>query len=73
MADRQLDCQGMNCPMPIVEITRAVKSMESGQSIEVLATDLAFRLDVEAWARRTGHTLEEFEEGDVLRAVIRIT
>lgn len=40
--------------------------------MQVSATDLAFKLDVEAWARRTGHTLESFEDGDVQVARVRI-
>ncbi|MCA9079008.1 MAG: sulfurtransferase TusA family protein [Planctomycetaceae bacterium] len=58
--------------MPIVEITKAVREMSDGQALEVLATDLAFKLDVEAWSRRTGHSIESLEEGPVLRALIRI-
>ena len=73
MSDRQLNCEGLNCPMPIVEITRAVKAMESGQNLEVTATDLAFKLDLEAWSRRTGHKILEFQDGEILRAVIQIT
>ncbi|PQO37444.1 sulfurtransferase TusA family protein [Bremerella cremea] len=71
MADFQLNCEGMNCPMPIVELTRASRAHSSGQTIEVTATDLAFRPDVEAWARRMGHTIESFEEEDgIQRAII---
>ena len=73
MVDRELDCQGMNCPMPIVEITKAVRTMESGQVLVVTATDLAFKLDIEAWSRRTGNVIEEFHEGDVQRAQIRVS
>lgn len=73
MVDRELDCQGMNCPMPIVETTKAVRTMESGQVLVVTATDLAFKLDIEAWSRRTGNVIEEFHEGDVQRAQIRVS
>lgn len=73
MVDRELNCQGMNCPMPIVEITKAVRTMESGQVLVVTATDLAFKLDIEAWSRRTGNVIEEFHEGDVQRAQIRVS
>ncbi len=71
MADLKVNCEGMNCPMPIVELTKAARSLQPGQKIEVTATDLAFKPDVEAWARRMGHTIEAFEaETDVQRAVI---
>lgn len=72
MADQQLDCTGMNCPMPIVEISKAVKKMDSGDLLTVTATDLAFKLDVEAWTRRTGHPLVSFETGDIQVATIRV-
>lgn len=70
--DQTLDCTHLSCPMPIVEIARTVRDMESGQLLAVQAKDRAFRSDVEAWARRTGHALEEFTEGDVQVALIRI-
>jgi tRNA 2-thiouridine synthesizing protein A len=73
MNTQSLDCTGMNCPMPIVEISRAVRKLNSGDLLEVSATDLAFRPDVEAWARRSGHSLEEFVEGPVQLARIRVT
>ncbi|MCA9216717.1 MAG: sulfurtransferase TusA family protein [Planctomycetales bacterium] len=73
MTSETLDCQGMSCPMPIVEITKKVKSMESGQTLEVLATDLAFKLDVEAWSRRTGNELMSFDDGEIKKAIIQIT
>ncbi|MCA9084812.1 MAG: sulfurtransferase TusA family protein [Planctomycetaceae bacterium] len=73
MTDQTLDCRGMNCPMPIVAMTRTVKTMESGQKLEVLATDLAFRMDLEAWSRRTGHQVESFDDGEVQRAVVVIS
>ena len=71
MIDQHVNCEGMNCPMPIVELTKAARNLGQGKRIEVTATDLAFKPDVEAWARRMGHSIEEFEEKDgVQRAVI---
>lgn len=63
MTVRELNCEGLNCPMPIVELTKAARQLEAGDRILVTATDLAFRPDLEAWARRMGHTIDEFEEG----------
>ncbi|MFV0442898.1 MAG: sulfurtransferase TusA family protein [Planctomycetaceae bacterium] len=72
MAERRLNCEGLNCPMPIVEMSKAARAMASGDILEVTATDQAFRLDVEAWARKLGHTLESFNEGNVQVARFRI-
>ncbi|MEZ6096285.1 MAG: sulfurtransferase TusA family protein [Pirellulaceae bacterium] len=73
MVDRELNCEGMSCPMPIVEITKAVRQMDSGQTLEVKATDLAFKTDLEAWSRRTKNSIESFEAGAVQVARIKIS
>ena len=73
MADLELNCQGLNCPMPIVELTRAARSLEAGNRIEVTATDMAFKPDLEAWARRLGHTIAQFHDDEpVQRAIVRL-
>lgn len=71
MADRVLDCKKLNCPMPIVKISREIKQMNSGQTLEVQATDPAFEADVRAWSQKTGHPLVDFVDDEVKTAVIR--
>jgi TusA-related sulfurtransferase len=59
--------------MPIVELTKLARQLEAGEKIEVTATDLAFRPDVEAWARRMGHTIDSYEtNGSLQRAIITL-
>ncbi len=65
-----LDCKGLNCPMPIVRLSQAMRSLASGARLVIEADDPAFRADVEAWVRRFGHTLVSFEAGSVQRAVL---
>ena len=36
---QRVDARGLSCPMPIVKTAQAVKTVESGNLIEVLATD----------------------------------
>ncbi len=70
MADEQLDCKNLNCPMPIVKIGKMIKTVEEGKTIEVTATDPAFEADIRAWAKKTGHELVNFEDGDIKTALI---
>lgn len=70
MADQTLNCEGLNCPMPIVKIAKAMKKMKSGQTLEVTATDPAFEADLQAWSRRTKNPITEFAADSVLRAVL---
>lgn len=72
MQERLLDCRGISCPMPIVEVTKTARTLAGGDRIVVLASDLAFPPDIEAWICKTGHKLESLETGDTIRAVIEI-
>ena len=68
----QLDARGLKCPMPIVKTAQAVKSMVSGQLLEVLATDAGSTKDFAAWSKATGNELVESSvEGGVYRFVLR--
>jgi tRNA 2-thiouridine synthesizing protein A len=51
---RELDCRGMPCPRPIIELAKACAEVESGTRIAVVADDPAARVDVQAWCRMRG-------------------
>ena len=50
----------------------AVRELASGESLTIEATDPAFEADLRAWSQMTGHTIEDFERGDVQRARIQV-
>jgi TusA-related sulfurtransferase len=52
-----LDCTGMRCPRPIIEIARRIGSVAVGETVELLADDPATAPDLAAWCRMRGHTL----------------
>lgn len=70
-SDRMLDCSNMNCPMPIVKISGEIKTMVTGQSLTVVATDPAFKADLEAWIKKTGNQLVSFKDGSIKEAIIQ--
>jgi TusA-related sulfurtransferase len=53
-ADLELDCRGMLCPLPIIELGKRYAEVPVGGRIAVVATDLAARTDVPAWCRMRG-------------------
>jgi tRNA 2-thiouridine synthesizing protein A len=58
--------------MPIVKTAQAIKTVASGELIEVLATDPGSTKDMAAWARTTGNELvEQSVDGAVFRFVLR--
>jgi tRNA 2-thiouridine synthesizing protein A len=61
---RQIDTSGKCCPMPIVETNMAIKKVNSGEILEIIATDPGTQTDIPAWCERTGNTLVESSEAD---------
>lgn len=71
MADKYLNCKGLNCPLPIVNIGRALKDLAIGQTLEAEADDPAFKADVTAFIKQLKHTIISLEEGSTTKVVIR--
>lgn len=55
--DQELDCKGLNCPLPILKTKKQVDTMDVGQVLKMEATDPGSINDMNAWSRRTGHEL----------------
>ena len=49
--DLELDCRGMLCPRPVIELSRRLDDVEVGQVIGVVTEDSAAATDVPAWCR----------------------
>ncbi len=60
--DLELDCKGMFCPMPIVQLKKATKNMKPGQVLRLVATDPGSKRDVPAWADKTGNEILDSRE-----------
>lgn len=52
--DVLVDCLGRPCPVPVIELAKAVAAADVGAVVEVLSDDPAARLDVPAWCRMRG-------------------
>lgn len=62
MSTMTLDCAGLNCPLPILRLSKAITGVSSGARIEMIATDPGAVKDVAAWAKQTGNNLAETNE-----------
>ena len=64
-----IDCQGMQCPAPILEVAKAARAAQGRGRLEVLADDGDFPVDIEAWCRSTGARLQSLDRvGTLFRA-----
>jgi TusA-related sulfurtransferase len=67
-----LDAKGLACPMPIVRTKKAMDEMNSGDILEIHATDKGSKSDLTAWAKSTGHELvKDAEENGVFKFWIK--
>lgn len=72
MAEKaQLDARGLVCPMPIIKLSKVIKELQVGDTLEVRADDPAFESDVTTWCQKMGHGLVEVKkDGKDLVALI---
>ena len=52
-----LECLGLRCPQPIIELARRIGEVEVDELVELLADDPAAEPDTAAWCRMRGHQL----------------
>ena len=63
---KKLDCVGLQCPMPGIKTSRALKKLEPGEILEVTTDGNAGRSDVPRMAKRLGFTVLSTEEKEGL-------
>ncbi len=72
MADKTLDTKGLNCPLPILKVKKAIQEIPVGGTLEVLATDPGAVQDFQSFCRQTKNELiEQTEDGGTYRFVIK--
>jgi tRNA 2-thiouridine synthesizing protein A len=71
MADVTVDARGLQCPMPVIKVSQAIKPLASGQTVEIIASDRGALSDIPSWAKDMGHALkEQFEVSDEYHFVV---
>jgi TusA-related sulfurtransferase len=72
--DKEIDCIGLFCPMPIVKTREALHGMRSGEILAMLSDDPASDPDMRSWCQGTGNDLVDVSrEGGVYRFLVRKT
>ncbi|AEG59254.1 sulfurtransferase TusA family protein [Desulforamulus ruminis] len=72
MAEITINARGLQCPGPIVQLFKAYKEADSGDTLIIEVTDPGFKKDVHVWAQKTHCQILSLEEQDgVIRAVMQ--
>jgi tRNA 2-thiouridine synthesizing protein A len=56
-----LNCLGKRCPLPIIELAKALADKPIGFTLTLLSDDPASQPDLIAWTRMTGNSVETSE------------
>ena len=71
--DQHLDTSGLLCPEPVMMLHQAVRELNSGEVLEVTATDPSTARDIPKFCQFLGHELLlQAEDGGVYRYQIKI-
>ena len=54
-ADILVDCRGLSCPKPILRVKKELKSLKTGQIIELWSTDPGSKKDMPDFAKKQGN------------------
>lgn len=61
----ELDCRGLPCPLPVIELSKVIETVEIGEIVAVIADDAAAATDIPAWCRMKGQEyLSDVSEPD---------
>ena len=65
MAKETLNAKRLLCPLPVIRTQDKVKTMDTGDILEVVCTDPGVMQDIPAWCRINGHQVLEADSGDM--------
>jgi tRNA 2-thiouridine synthesizing protein A len=71
--DLELDCRGLVCPQPVIELGRRIGDVQVGGVVAVVSTDAAAAYDVPAWCRMRAQDYlgEDLAEDGVPRYLVK--
>ena len=64
MADIKIDVKGETCPVPLVEMRKAIKKASPGEIVEVIGTHPASKKEIPMAVEALGLELVSIEEKD---------
>jgi tRNA 2-thiouridine synthesizing protein A len=59
-----LDLKGLNCPLPVLRLAKAMRGAREGARFKVVATDPMSKLDIPHFCQTQGHVLVGTGETD---------
>ena len=67
-----LDVCGVCCPLPLIQLAKAVMNLAPGQTLEIVGNDPIFESSVRDFCQANGHAVLEVNAQDSRRVVVLI-
>ena len=55
--DTELNCEGLNCPLPVLKTKKKINGMLSGEILKMTSTDTGSVEDVTSWTKISRNSL----------------
>ncbi len=59
-----VDSLGKACPIPVIDLARAITDVDAGGEVVLLADDPGAKVDIPVWCRMKRHELVDVHEAD---------
>jgi tRNA 2-thiouridine synthesizing protein A len=59
-----VDTKGLNCPLPVLRVKKAIRDVPEGGMLQVLATDPGSVNDFQAFCQSSGNELVDWNEAN---------
>ncbi|MCP4008678.1 MAG: sulfurtransferase TusA family protein [Proteobacteria bacterium] len=66
----ELDARNLMCPLPVIRAQDKIKTMRSGQLLNVVCSDPGALNDIPAWCRINGHRVVSSQHDDSTISVL---
>jgi tRNA 2-thiouridine synthesizing protein A len=60
----EIDAIGLNCPMPLLKLKKALNSLNSADVVKISVTDAAAHLDFGVFCQQVGHDILNVAKND---------
>lgn len=58
----EIDASGLNCPMPLLRLKKALNQLNSNDIVKIIVTDNAAHLDFGVFCNQVGHEILAIEK-----------
>ena len=62
--DLIVDVKGVCCPLPLIQLAKSLKTLKSGQTLEIIGNDPIFESTIRDFCQANGHAVLESTKDD---------